>query len=152
MSHAPGSSLQIDFGCTKSSGEPENWSSYYESPTAYYGHEEDSLYGQETLTGADRPKAPAGRGQARLRLYRAGGGQGAGRKRSHLPPLEGSLRRDELPGGQTAQGIGERECSPKEAACRKRVGHRPTKRGESGKLLSPARKRRAVEHLHQRFE
>jgi hypothetical protein len=34
-----------------------------------------TLYGKETLTGADHPNAPAGRGQARLRLYRARGGQ-----------------------------------------------------------------------------
>src|SRR5918911_1929314 len=107
--------------------------------------------GQETLAGADHPKAPAGRGQARLRLHRARGGQGSGRKRGHLPPLEEPLWRDELAGGQAPQGAGEGECSPKEAAGRKGVGHRPPKGGESGKLLSPARRRRAVEHLQQRF-
>src|SRR4051794_15997684 len=93
--------------------------------------------GQKTLTRANRPKAPTGRGQARLRQLAPGGRQGSGHKRGHLPPLEGSLRRDELTRGQTAQGTAEGECMPQEAARRKGVGHRPPKGGESGKLLSP---------------
>ena len=54
-----------------------------------------TLYGKETLTGADHPNAPAGRGQARLRLHRARGGQGPRDKRGHLPPLEKPLWWDE---------------------------------------------------------
>src|SRR4051812_1674956 len=92
--------------------------------------------GQKTLTGADHPQAPTGRGQARLRQLGPGGRQGSRYKRGHLPPLEGSLRQDELPGGQTSEGTAEGERSPQEAARRKGVGHRPPKGGESGKLLS----------------
>src|SRR5204862_2711750 len=109
--------------------------------------------GQKTLTRANRPKAPTGGKRARLRFHGARGRQGSGHKRGHLPPLEGSLWRDELPGGQTSQGTGEGERSPEEAARRKGVGHRPPKGGEPGKLLtSPAWRRRAVEHLQQHFE
>src|SRR5919199_1873544 len=108
--------------------------------------------GQKTLTGADRPKAPTGRGQARLRQLGSRGCQGPRYQRAYLPPLEKALWRDEFLGGQAPQGVGERECSPQEAACRKRVGHRSPKGGEPGKLLSLARRRQAVEHLQQRFE
>src|SRR3954454_18530136 len=101
--------------------------------------ERRTLYGKETLTGADHPKAPPGRGHARLWLHRARGGQGYGHKRAHLPPLEKPLWGDELPRGQAPQGGRKGECSPKEVACREGAGHRPPKGGKSGKLLSPAR-------------
>src|SRR5215212_7244595 len=64
------------------------------------------------FTGADHPKAPAGREQARLRLHSARGGQGPRDKRGHFPPLEKPLWWDELTGGQAPQGAGVRECSP----------------------------------------
>src|ERR687893_2707142 len=49
---------------------PAIWCSYDESPQKPTMGERRTLYGKETLTGADHPKAPAGRGQARLWLHR----------------------------------------------------------------------------------
>src|SRR3712207_7784158 len=49
------------------------------------------------------------------------------------------------------QGGGEGERQPQEASRRKGTGHRHAQGGESGKLLSPARRRRAVKHLQQKF-
>jgi transposase InsO family protein len=45
-----------------------------------------TLCGKEIFAGADHPKAPTGREQARLRLHGARGGQGSGHQRGHLPP------------------------------------------------------------------
>src|SRR5215210_1581812 len=108
--------------------------------------------GQGTLTGADHPQAPRGRGRTRLRFHRGGGRQGAGHQRGYLPPLEESLWRDEHQRSETPQGVGEGERPPEEAACRKGAGHRHLKGSESGKLLSPARRREAVVHLQKTFE
>src|SRR5215217_8741638 len=110
-----------------------------------------TLYGQTTLPGADRPQAPPGGGKASCRVHSTGGGQGTRRKRSYLPSLEKPLRRDEHQRSQAPQGAGERECSPQEAACREGAGHRHPKGGEPGKLLSPTRRRAAVEHVRQRL-
>src|SRR5215203_3518448 len=52
---------------------------------------------------------------------------------------------------QAPQGAGERECSPQEASCREGTGHRHLKGGEPGKLLSPTRRKAAVEHLRRRL-
>src|SRR5215204_4319900 len=46
-----------------------------------------TLYGQTTLTGADRPQAPPGGGKAGRWGYGSGGGQGTQHKRSYLPSL-----------------------------------------------------------------
>src|SRR5215208_842202 len=110
-----------------------------------------TLYGQTTLTGADRPKTPSGGGKASRWGYGPGGGQGTRHKRSYLPSLEKPLRRDEHQRSQAPQGTGEGECSPQEAACREGAGHRHPQGGEPGKLLSPTRRRAAVEHVRRRL-
>jgi transposase len=63
----------------------------------------------------------------------------------------GPIRWDELTGGQAPQGAGERECPPEEVGRRTSTGHRHPKGGESGKLLSPTRRRAAVEHVGQQL-
>ncbi len=45
----------------------------------------------------------------------------------------------------------EAQSASREAACRKGAGHRHPQGGEPGKLLSPARRRKAVEHVRKRF-
>src|SRR5829696_5454262 len=91
-----------------------------------------TLYGQTTLTGADRAQAPPGGGKASRWGYGSGGGQGAGHKRSYLPSVEKPLRCDEHQRSQASRGVGEGECSPQEATCREGAGHRHPKGGESG--------------------
>src|SRR5215208_5146003 len=67
---------------------PENWSSYYESPTAHNGHKEDSLWAKDT----PRSRSSASSGRRRqgwpleLRSRRRPGNSGY--KRSYLPSLE----------------------------------------------------------------
>src|SRR5215208_1909792 len=46
-----------------------------------------TLYGQTTLTGADRPQAPPGGGKASRWSHGPGDGQGSGHQRGYLPPL-----------------------------------------------------------------
>src|SRR5215207_3197547 len=106
-----------------------------------------TLYGQTTLTGADRPNAPAGGGKASRWSYGSGGSQGTRHKRSYLPSLEKPVWRDEHQRSEAPQGAGERECPPQEASRREGVGHRHPQGGEQGKLLSPTRRRAAVEHV-----
>ena len=84
--------------------------------------------------------------------YALGGAQGTRHKRSYLPSLEKPLRRDEHLGSEAPKGAGVRECSPQEASCREGTGHRHPKGGEPIKLLSPTRKRAAVEHVRQQLE
>ena len=52
---------------------------------------------------------------------------------------------------KTPQGVGEGERSPQEASCRAGPGHRHSQGGEPKKLLSPSRRRRAVEHIRQHW-
>jgi putative transposase len=89
--------------------------------------------------------------QAEVKLAAGSSVAQVARELGHLPPLEGSLRRHEPTRGQTPQGVGERERPPEEAPCRKGAGHRHAKGGESGKLLSPSRRRKAVKHLQKNF-
>src|SRR5215207_8860063 len=110
-----------------------------------------TLYGQTTLTGADRAQAAPGGGKASRWGYCSGGGQGAGHKRSYLSSVEKPLRCDEHQRSQASGGVGEGECSPQEASCREGAGHRQPKGGGSGKLLSPTRRKAAVEQVRRRL-
>src|SRR5215211_3260468 len=95
-----------------------------------------TLYGQTTLTGADRSQAPPSGGKASRWSLDSGSGQGARHQRGYVPPLEKPIQWDEHLGGQAAQGAGERECPPEEVGRREGAGHRHPNGGESGKLLS----------------
>src|SRR5215216_7364509 len=68
-----------------------------------------TLYGQTTLTGADRAQAPPGGGKASRWSLDPGGGQGTRHKRSYLPSLEKPIRCDEHLGGQAPQGALKKE-------------------------------------------
>src|SRR5215211_6002323 len=108
-----------------------------------------TLYGQTTLAGADRSQAPPSGGKAGRWNLDPGGGQGARHKRGYVPSLEKPIRCDEHLGGQAPQGAGGRECSPQEDRSRSSCGHRHPKGGEPKKLLSPTRRRTAVEHVRR---
>src|ERR671910_3637463 len=88
-----------------------------------------TLYGQTTLSGADRSQAPPSGAKASRWGYGHGGGQGARHQRGYVPPLEKPIRWDELTGGQAPQGAGERECPPEKVGRRKGAGHRHPKGG-----------------------
>src|SRR5215213_4361948 len=107
--------------------------------------------GQETHTGANRPQAPGGGGEVGWRGNSSGGCQRTRHQRGYVPPLEESIRWDEFQRGQTPQGARKGERPPEEAGCRAGSGHRHPKGGESGKLLSPARRRKAVCHTQRYF-
>src|SRR5215213_3196459 len=68
-----------------------------------------TLYGQTTLTGADRAQAPPSGGKASRWSLDPGGGQGARHQRGYVPPLEKPLRCDEHLGGQAPQGALKKE-------------------------------------------
>src|SRR3712207_5854448 len=110
-----------------------------------------TLYGQTTRTGADRAQAPPGGRKPSRWGYGPGGGQGTRHKRSYLPSLEKPLRRDEHQRSEAPQRAGEGERPPQEASRREGAGHRHPQGGEPGKLLSPTRRRAAVEHVRRRL-
>src|SRR5215207_2305527 len=107
---------------------------------------------EETYPRADRPQAAPGGGRAGRGGLGPRGRKETRHKRGYLPPLAQSLWRDESRCDEAPQGAGVRERPPQEDRRRSSCGHRHPKGGESGKLLSPARRRRAAEHLQQRFE
>src|SRR5215212_5994035 len=111
-----------------------------------------TLYGQTTLSGADHPQAPGCGGEASWQGNSPGGCHRARHQRGYVPPLEESLRRDELQRGQAPQGARKGEHPPEEAGCRAGSGHRHPQGSESKKLLSPARRRKAVLHVQKKFE
>src|SRR5215203_378118 len=101
---------------------------------------------------ADSPHATPGRGGAGRWNHAPGSRQGAWYQRGHLPSVEESLRwyADGL--YEAPAGAGEGERSPQEDRCRSGSGHQHPKGGESGKLLSPARRRAAVKHVRRKLE
>jgi hypothetical protein len=100
--------------------------------------------GQKTLPEADCPQAPGCRGAASRRGNGSGGRQGSRHQRGYVPPLDESVRWDELQRGQTTQGARKGECPPEKAARRAGSGYRYPKGGESGKLLSQAQRREII--------
>ena len=62
-----------------------------------------------------------------------------------------TMWRDEGRCDQAPEGTGEGERPPEEDRRRAGRGHRHPKGGESGKLLSPSRRRAAVEHVRRRL-
>ena len=70
-------------------------------------------------------------------------------QRGDLPSLEEPLRRDEGRRDEAPEGAGDRERPPQEDRRRAGCGHQHPEGGESGKLLSPTRRRAAVEHVRR---
>jgi hypothetical protein len=103
----------------------------------------------ETYPRADRPQAAPGGGRAGGGSVDPRGCKEARHKRGDLPPLEKPLWRDESRCDEAPQAAGGRERSPQEDRRRSSSGHRHPKGGEQGKLLSPARRRAAVEHVRR---
>src|SRR5215204_284260 len=104
---------------------------------------------EETYPRADRPQAAPGGGRAGRGGLGPRGRKETRHKRGYLPPLAQSLWRDESRCDEAPQGAGVRERPPQEDRRRSSCGHRHPKGGESGKLLSPARRRAAVEHVRR---
>src|SRR5215210_7522787 len=106
---------------------------------------------EETYPRADRPQAAPGGGRTGCRGLGPRGRKETRHKRGDLPPLEKPLwwhegRRDEAP-----EGAGGRERPSQEDRRRPSCGHRHSKGGEPKKLLSPSRRRAAVEHVRRRL-
>src|SRR5215211_5586705 len=113
------------------------------------GRRRRTLDEEETYPRADRPHAaPSGR-RAGRRSFGLGGRQDARHKRGDLPPLAQPVWRHEDRRDEAPQGVGEGERPLKEDSRPAGSGHRHPKGGEPGKLLSPARRRAAVEHVRR---
>ena len=100
---------------------------------------------------ADHPQAAgsrpaAGRGPGGPRGRQAAGGQ-----RGDLSPLAGPVRRAEGRRRQPPEGAGGRERPAEADRGRQGAPDRGLEGAGAGKLVSPARRRRAVEHLQQVF-
>src|SRR5215210_422134 len=115
------------------------------------GRRRRTLDEEETYPRADRPHAaPSGR-RAGRRSFGPRGRQEAGNQRGDLPPLAQPVWRHEGRRDEAPQGVGEGERPLKEDSRRAGGRHRHPKGGESGKLLSPTRRRAAVEHVGRRL-
>src|SRR5215216_1949651 len=113
--------------------------------------QEDSDEATTPHARADHPQVAGGRPAVGRGPRRAGGGQAAGGLGGDLSPLAGPVRRAEGRRRQAAQGAGGRE-RPAEADRGRQGAPDPGLEGAgAGKLVSPARRRRAVEHLQQVF-
>src|SRR5215208_1587302 len=104
---------------------------------------------EEAHSRADRPQAAPGGGRAGRRGFCPRDRQETRHKRGDLPPLAQPLWWHEGRCDEAPQGAGVRERPPQEDRCRSSCGHRHPKGGESGKLLSPTRRRAAVEHVRR---
>src|SRR5215210_5160031 len=104
---------------------------------------------EETHPGADRAHAaPSGR-RAGHRSLGSPDRKEARHQRGDLPSLEEPIRRDEGRCDQTPEGAGKGERPPEEDRRRAGSGHQHPKGGEPKKLLSPTRRRAAVEHVRR---
>ena len=71
----------------------------------------------------------------------------AGRNATDLLPLEEGVRRSSSRPSEAVEGIGKRECSSEASIGRCGVGQVDSQGSSFGKLLSPAKRRRAVQHV-----
>src|SRR5215213_9618628 len=104
---------------------------------------------EEAHSGADRPQAAPGGCRTGCRDFGPRGRQETRHKRGDLPPLAQPLRRHEGRCHEAPQGAGGRERPPQEDRRRAGCGHRHPEGGEPKKLLSPSRRRAAVEHVRR---
>src|SRR5215211_4309330 len=104
-----------------------------------------------THSRADSTQAQGSRGQACLRDFRTGSRQRAGDQRGHLPSLEEPLRWHADGLHEAPEGSGVRERSPEKDSRRPGGRHKYPQGDEPGKLLSPARRRAAVEHVRRKL-
>src|SRR5680860_788707 len=107
--------------------------------------------GEEAHAGADRPAPTQCRSRPGRRPYGRPDLPGDRGQRADLLPLEEPLRRHEDPGAPPAEGARAGEPAPEEAGGRSLPGRGHAEGAGRGKLLSPARKRRAVNHLQATF-
>ena len=132
---------------------PRIRSNYDERPEAPEGQKEDSLWGRTTAQNRSSANCARQRKQVGRWIKGAGGGQ------RELGISEATFHRWRRQyGGMSSReakcltrSSKEGERPPQETACQEGAGHRPHQGGQPGKPLSPARRRRAVEHLQQRF-
>src|SRR5215213_551425 len=113
------------------------------------GRRRRTLDEEETHSRADRPQAaPGGRRTCRRGLGPRGR-QESRCQRGDLPPLAQPLWRHEGRRDETLEGAGVRERPPEEDRRRAGGGHIHPEGGEPKKLLSPTRRRTAVEHVRR---
>src|SRR5215218_2864056 len=106
---------------------------------------------EEAHSRADRPQAAPGGGRTGRRDFGPRGRKETRHKRGDLPPLAQPLWWHEGRCDEAPQGARGRERPPEEDRRRPGGGHRHPKGGEPGKLLSPTRKRAAVEHVRRQL-
>src|SRR4051794_5683163 len=102
---------------------------------------------EETHPRADRAQAAPGGGRPGSRGIKSRGRKEARHQRGYLPSLEEPVWRDEVGRDEAPEGAGVRERPLEEDRGRPSRGHKHPQGGESGKLLSPAKRRAAVEHV-----
>jgi len=111
----------------------------------------DSHEKETTHTRTDSEEATRGqRGVGPWDEHRAGLPE-VGDQRGDLPSMEQGIRRGENGNGETAQGAGKGEQQAQEAGGRVGLGHGHAQGDRQGKVVGPARRREAVEHLQQTF-
>src|SRR5215210_3916328 len=105
---------------------------------------------EETYPGADRAQVARGGRRAGRGSLNPRASQEARHQQGELPPLAQPVRRDEGRRDEAPEGAGAGEQPPQEEDRRgSSGGHKHPKGGKSGKLLSPARRRAAVEHARR---
>src|SRR5215213_2512157 len=106
---------------------------------------------EETHSRADRRQAARSGRRAGRRSLGPRGRQEAGNQRGDLPPLAQPVWRHEGRRDEALEGVGKGERPPEEDRRRPGGGHQHPQGGEPGKLLSPTRRKAAVEHVGQRL-
>ena len=115
------------------------------------GREEDRREEAATHPRADHPQAPGGRADARRGRRDPRGGQGPRGLRADLPPLASAIRRHEGRRRQGASRAAARERLLEAHRRRQGTRERRPEGDRQGKLVSPARRRRAVRMLCDRL-
>src|SRR5829696_2064499 len=113
------------------------------------GRRRRTLDEQQTHPRADHPQAAPGGCRTGRRCLGPRGRKETRHKRGDLPPLEKPLWWHESRCDEAPQGAGGRERPPQEDRRRAGCGHRHPQGGEPKKLLSPSRRRVAVEHVRR---
>src|SRR5271157_3496456 len=104
---------------------------------------------EEEATHAARDHCEAARGGSRPQPGRddRSGMPEAGDQRADVPSLAASLQWDEGAGDGAVERVGKRKCAVEEDRGATGHGHRRAEGSQPKKLVSPAGRRRAVEHL-----
>ena len=106
---------------------------------------------ETSQSGADHPEIGRSGSSVNGGSKHRPGVPSPGDQRSNIPSLAQSIWRDEGRRSQAAKGTGKRECPAQEAGRRFDAGQGDIKGAGGGKLLSPVRRKKAVEHVEELF-